>query len=124
MIDFLRKAKPYATVIDGKGKSTLLSAAITDERVKTKVTIPTSSEAVTACSGFRQSIDDGTLQHSGQPSVVQAVSNCEKRLIGSNGAFMFRSIKDGVEVAIVESLALAHWICSSTKVKRQQKIGY
>ena len=124
LTDFLRKAKPYATVIDGKGKSTLLSAAIADERLKTKVTIPTSSEAVTACSGFRQAIDDGTIQHSGQPSVTQAVSNCEKRLIGNNGAFMFRSIKDGVEVAIVESLALAHWICSSTKVKRQQKIGY
>jgi hypothetical protein len=37
---------------------------------------------------------------------------------------MFRSIKDGVEVAIVESIAMAHWICASTKVKRVQKIGY
>lgn len=124
IIDFIRRAKPYSVVIDGKGKSTLLESAIKDEKIKTNVIIPTSAEAVTACAGFRQSIDDGTIQHAGQPSVTQAVANCEKRLIGTNGAFMFRSIKEGVEVAIVESIAMAHWICASTKVKRVQKIGY
>lgn len=124
IVDFLKRAKIASIVIDGKGKSTLLESAIRDECKKTNVIIPTSADAVTACAGFRQAIDDGTIQHAEQPSVTQAISNCEKRMIGTNGAFMFRSIKEGVEVAIVESLALAHWVCASSKEKRIQKIGY
>ena len=124
IIDFLKRARISDCVIDGKGKSTILEAAINEEKMKCKTLIPASGDAVTACAGFRQSIDDGTIQHSGQPSVTRAVSNCEKRMIGNNGAFMFRSIKEGVEVAIVESLALAYWLCATAKPKRIQKIGY
>ena len=124
MIRFLKEANVGAVAVDGKGKSDLFLRALEEARAKVKAVIPTTAEAITAYSGFRQAIDDETIRHSGQPSVVQAVSNCEKRFIGSNGAFGFRSIKEGVDVSIVESMALAHWLCVVSKERRKQKIGY
>ena len=111
-------------VIDGKGKADLLMDLLDNLGVKTKHIVPATGEAITAYSGFRQAIDDGTICHNAQPSVTQAVSNCERRLIGTNGAFGYRSIKPGIEVAIVEGQALAHWLCSTTKERKKQRIGY
>lgn len=125
IVDFLQRAKNVgAVVIDGKGKTEVLTELLQHSGVKTKRVIPATGDAITAYASFRQAIDDETLSHGGQPSVTQAVSNCEKRLIGTNGAFGYRSIKEGVDVSIVESLAFAYWLCSTTKEKRKQKIGY
>jgi hypothetical protein len=89
-----------------------------------KVVVPVTAEAITAYAGFRQAIDVDELEHCNQPSATQAIANCEKRMIGSNGAFGFRSIKTGVDVAIVESMALAYWAASQAKEKRKQRIMY
>ncbi len=123
--DFLQRAKNVgAVVIDGKGKTEVLVDLLTNTGVRVKRVLPATGDAITAYASFRQAIDDEQICHGGQPSVVQAVSNCEKRLIGTNGAFGFRSIKDGVDVSIVESLAFAYWLCATTKEKRKQKIAY
>ena len=124
MVQLLAESYCEVVVIDGKGKTDLFVQLLEENRVRVKHVIPTAAEAITAFSGFRQSIDDGSICHAGQPSVTQAVSNCEKRMIGTNGAFGFRSMKEEIEVAIVESLALARWICSTTKERKKQKIGY
>lgn len=124
IISFIQTCDVGAVAVDGQGKSKLLVDALKEARVKTKVIQPTTGEAITAYSGFRQAIDTAMICHSGQPSVTQAISNCEKRMIGRNGAFGFRSLKNEVDVSIVESLALAHWLRSSIKDKRKQKIWY
>lgn len=125
LVEFIRRADLEAVVIDGKGKTELLKEQLTEAGVKERlIKIPTSQEAITAYASFRQAINDETICHSGQPSVTQAVSNCEKRLIGTNGAFGYRSMRDDVDISIVESLAFASWLCMTTKVRRKQKIGY
>ena len=127
MIRFITETRISAIAIDGQGKSGLLKDLIQEHLPKSSkinIIIPTASEAVTAYSGFRQAVDDGNICHSGQPSVSQAVSNCKKRMIGHNGAFGFQTIREGIDVSIVESLAFAHWICSVTKERRKQRIGY
>lgn len=124
IIRILSEAKIEAVAIDGRGKTELLQRALEDAGVKLKLFVPSTAEAITAYSGFRQAIDEESICHAGQPSVTQAVANCEKRLIGTNGAFGFRSIKEGVDVSIVESLALARWICSVQKERRKARIGY
>ncbi len=121
---FLRGADIQSIVIDGKGKSELLKQLIDASRIKAKVFQVSTAEAVVAYSGFRQSIDEQTICHMAQPSVTQAVSNCERRMIGSNGGFGFRSMHDNVDVTIVESIALARWACANAKERRKQKIGY
>lgn len=124
IVRFLQKARVQAVAVDGKGKSELLADALQQNGVHVNMTVLDTSQAVTAYSGFRQAIDEGTICHMGQPSVVQSVANCEKRMIGTNGAFGFRSIKEQVDVSIMESMALARWICSVTKERRKQRIGY
>lgn len=126
MLRFIKSGCISVVVIDGKGKSDLLQTAIADMKTefKPKVVIPSTAEAITAYSAFRQSIDTKTLCHNGQPSVTQAVANCEKRMIGTNGAFGFRSLKEGIDVSIVESIALAYWACSTQKERRKQKVWY
>ena len=124
LVSFVSKADVYAVVIDGKGKTELLSEALKTARVKAKVIVPTANDAVNAYAAFRQAVDDGTICHKGQPGVVQAVSNCERRLIGNNGAFGFRSIKNNADVSLVESLAFAYWARATMTEKRKQKIGY
>lgn len=126
MLRFIQCGCISNVVIDGKGKSELLKEAIADMKTefKPKVVIPSTAEAITAYSAFRQAIDTEVLCHNGQPSVTQAVANCEKRMIGTNGAFGFRSLKEGIDVSIVESIALAYWSCSTQKERRKQKVWY
>lgn len=124
IVRFLDKARINTVVIDGKGKAELLVEALKNNGVSVKTVIPTSGEAITAYASFRQAIDTEAICHNAQPSVTQAISNCEKRLIGTNGAFGFRSLHDHIDVSIVESLAFAYWICESTKERKKQRIGY
>ena len=125
MIRWIRECKAVGLVaIDGKGKSELFADMLKAECPKVKAVIPAYGEMVVACSGFHQAIDTGEIVHCSQPSVTQSVSNCEKRMIGTNGGFGFRSLKEEIEVAIVESLAIAHWASSQIKEKKRQRIGY
>ena len=124
LIDFILKADVEAVIIDGKGKQDLLEDDLKQSVYKGRILKPTTAEAINAYASFRQAIDTELIKHNGQPSVTQAVANCEKRLIGTNGAFGFRSIKQEVDVSIVESLALAYWLCFTTKDKRKQRINY
>ena len=123
---FLQEACVHTVVIDGKGKSDLLKQELEKITLKSrpKIVIPSTAEVITAYAGFRQAIDTETICHKGQPSVTQAVSNCEKRMIGTNGAFGFRSLKEHIDVSIVESIALAQWACSTQKERRKQRIWY
>lgn len=124
IVSFVSTADVYAVVIDGKGKTDMLSDALKQAKVKAKVIVPAYDEVITAYAGFRQAVDLATITHMGQPSVTQSVSNCERRLIGKSGAFGYRSIKNGVDISIVESMAFAFWARSTITERRKQKIGY
>jgi phage terminase large subunit-like protein len=124
IVRFLSRARVGAVAVDGKGKTELLQEALKQNGVRVKYVPLETAQAITAYSGFRQSIDDQSICHMGQPSVTQSVANCEKRMIGTNGAFGFRSLKPEVDVTIVESMALARWMCSTSRERRKQRIGY
>ena len=94
-----------------------------DAHLKAPV-LPKVAQIVTANAAFAQALAEKTICHMGQPSVVQAVSNCEKRAIGSNGGFGYRAIKDGVAIELLDSMILAYWQCAAAKPKRRQKISY
>lgn len=60
-----------------------------------------------------------------QPSLAQSVTNCEKRTIGSNGGFGYKSIKDTADIALMDSAIFAIWAAFKSKdVTKRQKIGY
>ena len=124
IINFLKKAQVEKIVIDGASGQQLLSADMKTACLKITPILPTVKEVILANASFEQGIFSQNIVHMGQPSVEQVVGNCEKRFIGSNGGFGYKALRDELEIAILDSIALAYWVCSTSKEKKKQKISY
>lgn len=123
ILKFLKDADIASVIVDGASGQQLLAAAMKDAKLRAPV-LPTVKQIIVAGSTFEQTLFAKKLCHMGQPALTQTVSNCEKRAIGSNGGFGYRSIMDGVKIELLESTVLACWACSESKEKRKQKISY
>lgn len=125
IIDFLRQADVQELVIDGANGQALLLEEIKDYGLKIKPTLPTVKEVIAANAAFEQGLFAQKILHAGQPSLTNVVSNCEKRAIGSNGGFGYKSIQEGTESALLDSVIFAYWACSKAKKKKtKQRISY
>ena len=123
IINFLDKADVKRTVIDGAGKGDNLADTLKKFGIK-RITLPKVAEVIRANAVFESDLNSATICHMEQTSVDQVVSNCEKRAIGANGGFGYRSIKLGADISILDSMILANWICSEDKDKQVQHISY
>lgn len=123
IIDFLKKANWSKVVVDGANGQQLLADEMKEYRIK-KPVLPTVKEIILANASFEQGIFQNNIVHMGQPSVEQCIGNCEKRAIGSNGGFGYKSLRDDVEIAILDSMILAYWACSTSKEKKKQRVSY
>lgn len=123
IIDFLMKANTQKVVVDGANGQQLLADEMKEYKLK-KPILPTVKEIIVANATFEQGIAQSQIVHMGQPSVEQVVGNCEKRAIGSNGGFGYKSLNDDIEIAILDSIIMAYWACSTAKVGKKQKISY
>jgi len=123
IIKFLEQSDIAKTIVDGANGSQLLIKAARDNHVRPLPFVPKVPEIIQANAAFEQAVVSGGLVHRDQPAVEQIVSNCDKRTIGSNGGFGYKSIRDDCEVAILDSLLLAYWLCASHKEKKQ-RISY
>lgn len=122
MISYLRQMDYAKCVIDGASGQKIMEDLMKDYGLKRTV-LPTVQEIVQANAIFEQALYNNSLCHAGQPSMTQSASNCEKRAIGTNGGFGYRSIKDGVDISILDSAILALWQCQQEK-KVRQRINY
>lgn len=124
LLDFLSKADIETVVVDGANGQQLLADGMKQLKLKAPL-LPTVSQIILSNSTFvMEGMTKKRLCHLGQPSLTQIVSNCEKRAIGSNGGFGYKSILDGAKIELMESMVLAFWKCSEKKVKQKQKIRY
>lgn len=123
IIRFLKEADVAKVVIDGKSGQTLLADDMHSHRLKAPI-IAKTDEVITASTTFENAITAGTICHMGQQSLTQSVTNCEHRQIGSGGGYGFRSINRDIDVSLLESASLAHWICATSKERRKQRISY
>lgn len=123
IISFLKSADVRKVVVDGANGQTLLSSDMKDAGLKVPI-MPTVKEIITANAGFEQAIYDQTICHAGQPSLSQAVGNCEKRAIGSNGGFGYKSLKEKIDISLMDSVILAHWQAKEAKEVKIQRISY
>lgn len=121
MIEFLQQADVAKVVVDGANGQQLLAGEMKELKLKAPV-LPTVKEIIVANAAFEQRLFAKDLVHMNQPSLTRSVSNCEKRQIGSNGGFGYRSINDAVEVALLDSVILAQWACGESKEHRKQRI--
>ena len=123
LLDFLSKADLAAVAVDGASGQQLLADAMKAARIKAPV-LPTVKQIITANAAFEQAVFARSLCHAGQPGLTQAASNCEKRAIGSNGGFGYRSLTEGGHIELLDSVILAHWQCAEGKAKRRQRTSY
>lgn len=124
ILNFLKHADYHSVVVDGASGQKLLVEQMTKEKIK-KIHTPTVSEVATANQMFeQQGIYSKMIYHKDQPSLTNVITNCEKRAIGSNGAFGYKSIKPEADISLLDSAMLAFWACNTFKERRKQKISY
>ncbi len=124
IVNFLSKADIRKTVVDGKNGIDVLMDALKQMRIK-HVEAVSVSQVIKANSVFDMAMEQGSFQHMHQSAVTQVVTNCERRKIGANGGLGYQSSLEGADIALLDSMILAHWICSETKAeKKKQHIDY
>lgn len=123
IINFLKNADVEKVVIDGAGGQGLLANEMKEFGLK-KPVLPTVREVILANSSWEQGIYQQAFSHNGQPSLTNVATNCEKRNIGSGGGFGYKSQFEEMDISLMDSAMLAHWLCSETKPKKKQRITY
>ena len=123
IIDFLKKADVKKVIVDGANGQQLLADDMKEAKLKAPV-LPTVKQIIVANSAFEQGVCQRNIVHMGQPSLMQSASNCEKRAIGTNGGFGYKSIREDIEIALLDSVIYAYWACSESKEKKKQKVSY
>lgn len=124
IVNFIRKADVKRIAIDGANGQAVLKENLKDARVKVPVTLPKVAEVIEANAVFEKSINDGSLCHFGQPSLKQCATNSEKRAIGTNGGFGYKSIMSDVDISLLDSTILALWLCKKYSKKKKQQVFY
>ena len=123
ILNFVEKADVYKVAVDGKSGTGILDDAMKQAKIKRPV-IASVPEIIKANSLFEQALSAASIVHMKQSAAEQVITNCEKRAIGSGGGFGYKSQLEGADIAILDSMILAHWICSETKAKKKQNISY
>lgn len=125
MFKYFKNPKVQKVVIDGANGQQTLADQIKDSGLKLKTVLPAVREVVLANTMFEQDLFANKITHSGQESLAQVVTNCEKRPIGTNGGFGYRSLVESYDIAIMDSMILAYWLCATTKDNvPKQSISY
>ena len=123
IVNFLSKADIRKAVVDGKNGIDVLMDALKQMRIKHVETVNV-SQVIKANSVFDMAMEQGSFQHMHQSAVTQVVTNCERRKIGANGGLGYQSSLDGADIALLDSMILAHWICSETKAEKKKQQAY
>lgn len=111
-------------IIDGAGFQSLLASDMEEYKLP-KPILPTVKEVIIANSKFEQAIFSKDVFHNNQPSLTEVVTNSEKRNIGSQGGFGFKSQYEDKDITIMDSAILAYYICSEQKQpKKKQQVYY
>lgn len=110
IVVFLKSLAGHARriVVDGVSGQELLAGELKDAKVQQPY-FPKVREIITANAFFESQIYAEKICHMGQPALMQIVTNCDHRAIGSGGGFGFKSILDGADISILDSAILAVW---------------
>lgn len=123
IIDFLNSVDYKKIIIDGAGGQKGLEDELKYNKIK-RTYLPTVKDIINANSVFEQGIYQKTISHKGQPSLRKVITNCEKRNIGSNGGFGYKSQFDDMDISLMDSALLAFWACNSVKPRKKSKVSY
>ncbi len=125
IFDFLHNPNLAKVAIDGASGQQLLTDQIKEYKLKIFPILPKVSEIIAANAQFEQGLYAKNICHMGQEPLRDVVTNCEKRFIGTQGGFGYKSLVETNDIAIMDSMILAYWLCATTKEKKKrQTISY
>lgn len=126
LVSFINSVRAHTAriVIDGAGGRGLI-----DELKDINITNAESvalGDFIAANKFFLDAVSDGVITHKGQPSLTQAVTNADKRSIGTQGGWGLRSLSDKIDITLADSALLAVYYCSKEAAvkKRKQRAYY
>lgn len=73
-----------------------------------------------ACSLMLDSVREGRMTHFGQPALDESATKTERRPIGKNGGWGFKSTEKA-DATLIEAASLALWASMTTKRKPGRK---
>ena len=124
IINWLLSMDIEKVVVDGAGFQSILRDEMKDFRLKEPI-LPTVKDIIIANSKFEQAVFGKEIFHNDQPSLTEVVTNCEKRAIGTQGGFGYKSQYEDKDISLMDSIILAYYICSEQKqVKKKQRVYY
>ena len=124
IVDWISQAQNIRKVaIDGANGQNLIAQRMKEARLS-KPVLPTVKEIIDANMYFEQAVFSKNLVHMGQEELANVAGNCEKRNIGSHGGFGYSAQKPDTEIALLDSVILAHWLAHTSKERKKQVIKY
>lgn len=123
LLEFLQQADWRACAIDGASGQGILAEEMKNNKLA-KPLLPKVQEIIDANAMFEQGIYGGTIEHSGQRSLVQVIGNCEHRNIGNKGGYGYKAQIQELDITLLEAVSLAYWLAMTTKEKKKQSFGY
>lgn len=123
IFDFLHNPKIDKVAIDGANGQSILANAMKEFGFQ-KPVLPTVKDVITSNAMWEQGIALKQICHRGQQGLKLSVSNCDKRTIGTQGGFGYKSISEVYDISLMESAILAFWLASTTKDVAPQSIQY
>jgi phage terminase large subunit-like protein len=123
IFDFLHNPKIDKVAIDGANGQMILANAMKEFGFQ-KPILPTVKDIITANAMWEQGIALKQICHRGQQSLISSVTNCDKRAIGTQGGFGYKSLSEVYDVSLMESAILAFWLASTAKEVTPQQIQY
>lgn len=123
IINFLKNADISSVAIDGASGQSILAGEMKDFKLKEPL-LPTVKDIINENSLWEQAIYQQSVCHSDQPSLTTVVTNSDKRNIGTGGGFGYKSLLNDMDISLMDSALLAHWVCSNDKPKKKQQIRY
>lgn len=123
ILEFIRNPKVMDVIVDGASGQKILA----DDMQRFgyfQPKLPKVAEVVSANALWEQAITAQTICHKGQESLRTSVSNCEKRPIGSSGGFGYKSLSDLIDITIMDSAILAHYLASMSDDDYAQSVDY
>lgn len=111
IVSFLKSLDLKGVAVDGDSGKQLITESMKDAGLHVRPLKMDTKTVIAANAVFEQRLFGKELVHMGQPSLTQSATNCEKRAIGSNNGFGYKSIAENVDIALLDSVILAQWLC-------------
>ena len=123
ILNFLSLADIENVIIDGLNGQQVLVTKMKEFNLKNPI-LPTVKQIITANSKWEQAVFQADICHMNQPSLRDVITNCEKRPIGTQGGFGYKSQFEDKDIALMDSAILAYFSCTEVNKSKKQQVRY